>query len=1049
MVIQRRRLAKVTAPSLSGISARERLLRLMDQYRAAPVLWVCGPSGAGKTALVASYFEKRKRAVSWNKLDRGDLDASTFFYYLGLAVPARKNRALPLLTPEYLPDIAKFAYRFFREFFVLVPNNGAVVLDNWHEIDDVGALQEALRCACEEVPTGVQLVVVSRHEPPLTLARLRAHGKVAVLGWSELRLTADESTTIAKALQPVLSDTTISGLHRRASGWVTGLSLLLEEATPGAETKLEATSEATIFDYFAGDLFKQSTSDVRALWLNTALLPNFSAKQAHAVCRNISVDGILDELCRRHLFIEKRGSVPSYEYHSLFRGFLVKQVRQELSEAEFASLQRRSANLLLAAGQIDEAVNLYLDAHAWDDATRLILQQASILLACGRSVTLSEWVLSLPSFRVDTNPRLLYCLGAAQIPINAGRARRFLERAHKCFLMEGNVVGEALAIAGVLEANYYQYSSYIGLEDWIDKLIRLLDSGVTFPSPEAELMTCAWLLMAMTMRSPRNKFVPYCAERVVALIERGAEVNRLVVAGALLLNHFDYFADDKAQHVLAVIKPHLSAVSLTPFNRLWWLLTEAQHCLHGVDQERLREAFTQARLVIEESGLRATPMLELYISFWDQVARGEVVQASSLAPRVKAMLDPKRRQEQLLFAWLAGVVELSRGNVLEARNYACEYVRVATETGSDCMLVWGFGLAALTTCMVGDNAEASRLLAAARSQRTPWHGERIDHDHHLIGAFIRLSSGDFAGAQTALKAGFAVGRKHNYLQALPWVPAVMARLCGLALEAGIEVDYATRLIRTRHLRAPRFDVARWPWPVRIRSLGQFQVYVHDALLKPSRKAPKKPLDLLKLLVALGGDSINSQLVCDTLWPDSEGDAAPKALSMALHRLRKLLGSDAVVLLQDGKLSLNREACWVDVWALGAIAQLGTSSPATTTEQLFSLYQGEFATSDTEDSWILAARERWQSQYVRLIISIAENMEQENDWMGALEIYRRALESAVSVQELHRRIMLCHLKLNQRDEVVQTYIRCRNILHQRGIAPDSRLESIRAEAEQSF
>ena len=98
-------LAKTTRPTQAGILVRPRLLRRLDLARKKPVTWVWAPPGAGKTTLVASYLAARRTRGLWYKVDEGDADVATFFYYLGQAVPRR--RPLPLLTPEYRQAAAK------------------------------------------------------------------------------------------------------------------------------------------------------------------------------------------------------------------------------------------------------------------------------------------------------------------------------------------------------------------------------------------------------------------------------------------------------------------------------------------------------------------------------------------------------------------------------------------------------------------------------------------------------------------------------------------------------------------------------------------------------------------------------------------------------------------------------------------------------------------------------------------------------------------------------------------------------------------------------
>jgi len=117
-------IAKVTCPTSTGYFPRHRLYRLLDKARKAPVLWITGPPGCGKTALISSYIESRHLPCLWYKVDEADADLSTFFYYLGLAAAKaapRKRRRLPLLTPERMPGLSVFAQRYFEDLSSMLP----------------------------------------------------------------------------------------------------------------------------------------------------------------------------------------------------------------------------------------------------------------------------------------------------------------------------------------------------------------------------------------------------------------------------------------------------------------------------------------------------------------------------------------------------------------------------------------------------------------------------------------------------------------------------------------------------------------------------------------------------------------------------------------------------------------------------------------------------------------------------------------------------------------------------------------------------------------
>src|SRR5439155_423229 len=111
------------------------------------------------------------------------------------------------------------------------------------------------------------------------------------------------------------------------------------------------------------------------------------------------------------------------------------------------------------------------------------------------------------------------------------------------------------------------------------------------------------------------------------------------------------------------------------------------------------------------------------------------------------------------------------------------------------------------------------------------------------------------------------------------------------------------------------DVEPWPWPVKVYTLGRFAVLHDDRPLRFAGKVQKKPLSLLKAVIALGSPGVPEERLMDALWSDAEGDAARRSLTSAVFRLRRMLGHEAAVLRGGGEVALNPASCWVDVWAV--------------------------------------------------------------------------------------------------------------------------------------
>lgn len=245
--------------------------------------------------------------------------------------------------------------------------------------------------------------------------------------------------------------------------------------------------------------------------------------------------------------------------------------------------------------------------------------------------------------------------------------------------------------------------------------------------------------------------------------------------------------------------------------------------------------------------------------------------------------------------------------------------------------------------------------------------------------------------------------------------------------------------------------------VRVHTLGRFSVAIDGRETGSAGKAKQRPLALLKALIALGSRSVAASQLWECLWPDSEGDLAVRNLTVTLHRLRQLLGTNASVLQHDGKLTLNDRVCWVDVWSYErAVNECecqcrtgGNPTGRTLPVQLHAaldLYTGHFLARESEESWMLAMRLRLRLKFERLVLAAVDRLESEGAYPVAADLCLQALTREPLSETLHRRLMCCHLRAGELAEAMRAYLRCREVLaNALGATPSPQTQRLYVEA----
>ena len=438
-------------PLRDGFVSRPHLFEKLEQGAQRALTLISAPAGYGKTTLLSEWITTREKkgaslplTVCWLSLDPGDNDPIRFLSYLTATLDkvnpeaTEGTRSLLQSSQSFNPQIPiSVLINNLQE----IPHSVSLILDDYQFINNQ-TIHNGITFLLEHIPPNVHLVIATRSDPPLPIARLRSRDQLVELRANDLRFSTSETTTFLKTIFNLsLTPDQISDLEKRTEGWIAGLQMAAISMQGRADISqfIDAFSGSHrfIMDYLTEEALNRQPQKTKEFLLYTSILERLSGPLCDYILAgefdneaNTSPSindlsftqgesqNLLNELERSNLFIIPTDEARVwYRYHHLFADILRTRLKQ-ISPESIPVLHTRASEWFEKNGWIEESIEHSLIARNWDNASRLIDIHIYRYLENGQMTTVMKWIEGFPKDIIYRYPKL--CVKVAEVYAQSG-----------------------------------------------------------------------------------------------------------------------------------------------------------------------------------------------------------------------------------------------------------------------------------------------------------------------------------------------------------------------------------------------------------------------------------------------------------------------------------------------------------------------------------------------------------------------------------------------------------------------------------------------------
>ncbi|MBV8409163.1 MAG: hypothetical protein JOY64_16150 [Alphaproteobacteria bacterium] len=936
---------KLVAPQTSGLVARQRLFREIEQAPSNGVVWITGPPAAGKTSLAATWLYSGRSAARhsralWYRIDETDADPAIFFETLALAVAALPDRpcsALPRLTPDALPNLEAFARNWFK---TLLGNKERApylfAFDDAHRLPPDSTVVAVLAILASALHALDRLLCLSRENPPPLFLSAVSRKRFAVI--SDLRVEAGEWEDFARDVPSVhgMDRAAFIAMAQRSGRWIADLAV-----APSSHPSID---DLRTHPVLSSDRLFAGCSDVeRTALLETAFLQTGEEEEWRTLGGECAVS-VLTQLAATSALVG-RLLAGALHKHDLLFDRLRAAAEMELAPDALSRARLKAGRLLAARGEMLAGVRLLTAAGADDEARDLILGQAADMIASGRNRELVELIAML-SASTRRLPLVRVWHATGRLPFEPSAAREAFRDIWRAAKPAEQPVEFACAVMGDINAALADWSIDAELAWIIDEIDRALPFLTALPAEIHERLVITRAI-AMLLGCPTHPGVLDALTHVEAVLPR-LQAGRQLLLGAILVNYLLWWRGDlaAARPLLDNLAPLANRTDVPPLATMAWHYGALSIAYRDGNDGAVRRLMREVVAFARKWGTQHRLANAYWVAAQAYAAAGDRAEAAvALEGCIESGLR-SGRPEIVGQHFLRGAIALGEGNTDRAIGEATPAYERAGRAGNTQQRGLSGLLLAMAFAVKGDD-RARKLIDELRDLAARSHSA-IFHLHAGLAEVCHAAAQDRMAAFVAAWNRMAhLGCQLGFRRIAGLDVGHFGHLANLALYRGAEVAVTRALVALWDLPPPqRTNIHdEWPYQVDVSCLGRFAIEVDGKRLSTgSGKAQRKPRELLFHLVIANGRDLEQEWLADELWPDADGDQSLHSLTTTIYRLRKLIGGRAVI-HEDSRVRLNPLRVSTDLgrlrdalWCVRDEA-LATADRMASFDRAVQLYQG--------------------------------------------------------------------------------------------------------------